>query len=259
MSEAVLVRREGPVAWLLLNRPERRNALDLDMWRELGEAVKALSGDPGLRCLVLRGAGGKAFAAGADIAEFERTRGSAEAAARYAEVMDPAMEAVRDCPAPTLAVIEGACVGGGLELAVQCDLRLAGASARLGMPINRIGHALPYPAMTALVELVGRATTLELLLEGCILNAEEAYYRRLVTRVVADDALEAEAEALVARIIAGAPLAARWHKVFAAKALRPESLTAEDRLEPFQSCDTADYREGIRAFLAKETPKFKGE
>jgi enoyl-CoA hydratase/carnithine racemase len=127
------------------------------------------------------------------------------------------------------------------------------------MPINRIGHALPYAAMTALVELAGRATTLELLLEGRILNAEEAYHRRLVTRVVADDALEAEAEALVDRIVAGAPLAARWHKVFAAKALRPESLTAEDWLEPFLSCDSADYREGIRAFLAKETPKFKGE
>jgi enoyl-CoA hydratase/carnithine racemase len=97
------------------------------------------------------------------------------------------------------------------------------------------------------------------LLEGRILNAEEAYHRRLVTRVVADDALEAEAEALVARIVAGAPLAARWHKVFATKALRPESLTAEDWLEPFLSCDSADYREGIRAFLAKETPKFKGE
>lgn len=259
MSDPVLVRREGPLARVLLNRPERRNALDLDMWRELGEAMRALSREPDLRCVVLRGAGGKAFAAGADIAEFERTRHSAAAAARYAEVMDPAMEALRDCPAPTVAVIEGACVGGGLELAVQCDLRLAGASARLGMPINRIGHALPYAAMTALVELAGRATTLELLLEGRILSAEEAYHRRLVTRVVADDALEAEAEALVDRIVAGAPLAARWHKVFAAKALHPENLTAEDRLEPFLSCDSADYREGIRAFLAKETPKFKGE
>jgi enoyl-CoA hydratase/carnithine racemase len=123
MSDPVLVCREGPLARVLLNRPERRNALDLDMWRELGEAMRALSRDPDLRCVVLRGAGGKAFAAGADIAEFERTRHSAAAAARYAEVMDPAMEALRDCPAPTVAVIEGACVGGGLELAVQCDLR----------------------------------------------------------------------------------------------------------------------------------------
>lgn len=259
MSDSVLVRREGPVAWVLLNRPERRNALDLDMWARLGEALRSLSEDPDLRCLVLRGAGGKAFAAGADIAEFERTRDSAAAAARYAEVMDPAMEALRDCPAPTVAIIEGACVGGGLELAVQCDLRLAGASARLGMPINRIGHALPYPAMIALVELAGRAAALELLLEGRILTAEEAYHRRLVTRVVADAALEEETEALIARIVAGAPLAARWHKVFAAKALKPEALTAEDRLAPFLSCDSADYREGIRAFLAKETPKFKGE
>ena len=113
--------------------------------------------------------------------------------------------------------------------------------------------------MTAIVELAGRATALELLLEGRVLSAEEAYHRRLVTRVLADEALEAEVVRSLKSLTAGAPLAARWHKGFAEKALRPEEISADEWLEPFQSCDTADYREGIRAFLAKERPQFRGK
>ena len=248
----------GAVATLWLNRPERRNAFDLAMWGRLGDLAMELGAQDDLRCLVLRGRGG-AFAAGADISEFPEKRSSTGQAVDYAKIMDRATEAVADCPAPTLAVIEGPCVGGGLELAVQCDLRIASETARLGIPINRIGHCLPYPAMIALVELAGRATALEILLEGRILTAEEALAKGLVTRVVPDGDLEAEAAATVKRIAAGAPLAARWHKSLAKKALRPESLTEETWREPLLSCDTADYREGIRAFLAKETPVFRGD
>ena len=262
-GDSIEVERAGPagpeeVATLWLNRPARRNAFDLAMWARLGDLLEALAEEEGLRCLVLRGRGG-AFAAGADISEFPEKRFSAAQAADYARVMDRATEAVADFPAPTLAVIEGPCVGGGLELAVQCDLRIAAANARFGIPINRIGHCLPYPAMIALVELAGRAAALEILLEGRILDAQEAYAKGLLTRVVPDDALEAEASATVKRIAAGAPLAARWHKKLAKKALRPDALTAEDWREPLLSCDTADYREGIRAFLAKEKPAFCGE
>jgi len=257
-DQSVELERNGAVATLWLNRPARRNAFDLAMWGRLGDLASDLAKEDDLRCLVLRGRGG-AFAAGADISEFPERRYSAAQAADYAADMDRATEAIADFPAPTLAVIEGPCVGGGLELAVQCDLTLAGAGARLGIPINRIGHCLPYPAMIALVELAGRATTMEILLEGRIFTAEEALAKGLVTRVVADDALEAEAAATVKRIAAGAPLAARWHKRLAKKALRPETLSAEDWREPLKSCDTADYREGIRAFLAKDKPVFRGK
>lgn len=257
-SQSIELERDGAVATLWLNRPARRNAFDLAMWARLGDLLESLVGETALRCLVLRGRGG-AFAAGADIAEFPEKRFSAAQAEDYARVMDRATEAVADFPVPTLAVIEGACVGGGLELAVQCDLRLAAAGARFGIPINRIGHCLPYPAMVALVELAGRAAALEILLEGRILDAAEAYAKGLVTRVVPDETLDDEAAAMVTRIAAGAPLAARWHKTLAKKALRPEALTQDDWREPFVSCDTADYREGIRAFLAKEKPAFRGE
>lgn len=258
MTESLVLTRQDAIATVTLNRPERMNALDLAMWERLGTTMEALSRDDSLRCVVLRGAGGRAFAAGADIAEFEAARASATQAADYAKVMDRATEAVADSPHPTLALIEGACIGGGLELAIQCDLRICNASARFGIPINRIGHCLPYPAMVALVEIAGRATALEILLEGRILDAETARLRGLVNRVAADDDVEEEAMATARRIAAGAPLAARGHKAFARKALTPERLTRADWLAPFESCDSADYREGVRAFLAKEKPVFSG-
>jgi enoyl-CoA hydratase/carnithine racemase len=258
MSETVLLQRQDAVATVTLNRPERRNAFNLEMWAALGDVMEALKEDDELRCIVLRGAGDKAFAAGADIAEFSQVRSSAAQAEAYAEVMDRATDAVRDCPHPTIAMIRGACVGGGLELAIHCDLRLAARSGRLGMPINRIGNALPYAAMTALVEAVGRPTVLELLLEGRIFSAEEACTKGLVTRVVEDENLEAEVNATAGRIVAGSPLVARAHKIFSRKAARPVSLTASDWSAPFEICDSEDYREGIRAFLAKETPNFTG-
>ncbi len=257
MEDSVLLRREGAVATLVLNRPERRNALDLEMWRRLGDALTGLCEDESLRCVVLKGAGG-AFAAGADIAEFERVRYTAKQAIAYAEVMECATTALANCRHPTLAVIEGACIGGGLEIAIHCDIRLCDAGAKFGIPINRLGNCLPYSAMTALVEVAGRTTALEMLLEGRLLTAEEAYQRRLVTRVYPKDALAEAAAESISRIAAGAPLAARWHKTFARKALNPAALGDEDRRAPYLCCDTEDYREGIRAFLAKETPKFKG-
>ncbi|MEM7173295.1 MAG: enoyl-CoA hydratase-related protein [Pseudomonadota bacterium] len=258
MADSILLTRDEATAIVTLNRPERRNAFDLAMWSELGEIMRQVSTDKSLRVVVLRGAGGKAFAAGADIAEFEQARFSEAQAIDYARTMDAATEAVRDCPHPTLAVIEGACVGGGLELAIQCDLRLCNGAAKFGIPINRIGHCLPYPAMIALVEVVGRATALEILLEGRIFDADEAYEKGLVSRICADEDFETEVAATIERIAAGAPRAARWHKIFARRAQDPQSLGPADWNEPYLSCDTEDYHEGVRAFLAKRKPVFQG-
>ena len=177
----------------------------------------------------------------------------------YARRVDAAMEAVADCPWPTLAMIRGACVGGGLELAVNCDLRICAEEARFGIPINRIGHCLPMPAMRALVALVGRSIALEILLEGRVVSASEAKEMGLVNRVVRDEALASEVEAVATRIARGAPLAARDHKRLARRAEDPQPLTEADLMAAFEVCDSADYREGVRAFLAKEKPVFKGE
>ena len=257
-SEAIYVTREGAIATVVLNRPERRNAFDLAMWIRLGEVMQDLNADDTLRCIVLRGAGGKAFAAGADIAEFEKLRFSAEQAEAYGEKMHPAFEAIEHSPHPTVALIEGACVGGGLELALKCDLRITNRSGKFGIPINRLGHVLPWVGLLPLVQLCGRAVAMEILVEGRILSAEEAYVKGLVNRVVADEEVEAEAYGTAKRIAAGAPLAARWHKQLSLRALDPRPLSEEEAQEPYRSCDTEDYKAGVRAFLNKEKPSFEG-
>ncbi|WP_085899892.1 enoyl-CoA hydratase/isomerase family protein [Kiloniella majae] len=258
-KNTVLVWRDGDVATVVLNRPEKLNAFNLSMWQDLGTVMLELGSDETLRCVVLRGAGGRAFAAGADIAEFKKVRFSSEQAADYSKPMDRAADAIRDCPHPTLAFIEGACMGGGLEIAAQCDLRIANQSAKFGIPVNKIGNVLPYPAMIALVDLVGRSVTMELLLEGRIFSAEEAYTKGLVGRVVEDNIAEAEVYNSARRIAEGAPLVARWHKKHATRVQNPSPLTAEELTQPFLCCDTEDYKEGIAAFLEKRKPQFKGK
>jgi len=258
MSDSVVVARADGVATVTLNRPERLNALDLAMWRQLDSVMRRLAEDETLRCVLLRGAG-DAFAAGADLAEFATERDGPEAAAAYSGVMQSALTALRDCPHPTVARIHGACVGAGLEIAIMCDLRIAAQSSRFGVPIQRIGVAMPCFEIAALVELVWRATALEILLEGRVFDAGEARAKSLVTRVVADGDLDRETEAALRRIVDGAPLSHRWHKKFTRRCLDPRPLAPEEVAEGFALAGTQDYRTGIRAFLAKEKPRFEGK
>src|SRR5688572_32510084 len=139
MAEPILVTRDDAIATVALNNPERLNALNQPMWRRLGEVMRELSADDAVRCVVLRGAGDKAFAAGADIAEFARERADSQQARRYGELIDSTMQAVARCRHPVIAMIKGACVGGGLEIAAMCDLRICGESSRFGVPIKNLG------------------------------------------------------------------------------------------------------------------------
>jgi enoyl-CoA hydratase/carnithine racemase len=257
-GEAVLVAREGTVATITLNRPERLNALDKAMWMRLGAGMRELGADDALRCVVLRGAGGKAFAAGADIAEFGRERANAAQAKRYAEDIAGTMRAIAECRHPTLALIEGACVGGGLLIASQCDLRICNASARFGVPVKNLGLVEAYDELEGMLRVTSPALALEILLEGRILGAREAYEKGLVSRVVPDDRIEAEGYASARRIAEGAPLVARWHKKFVRRLADPRPLTAAERDESYACFDTADFREGVAAFLEKRKPKFDG-
>jgi enoyl-CoA hydratase/carnithine racemase len=258
MAGELLVARDGDIATVTLNRPQRLNALNRAMWEGLGACLRELSADGGLRCIVLRGAGGKAFAAGADIAEFASERADARQAKVYGELIHATMQAVAQCRHPTVALIEGACIGGGLEIAAMCDLRICGVSSRFGVPIGNLGLTMGYGELAGLLALAGRAVTLEILLEGRVFGAEEAYRKGLVNRVVPDAEVEREAYALARRVADGAPLVARWHKRFIERLTPRADIPPAEWDEGFACFDTEDYREGVRAFLAKTPPKFRG-
>jgi len=259
MSGDVLFSRDSAIATVVLSNPDKLNAMSLAMWRRLGEVMREADADASLRCVVLRGAGTRAFAAGADISEFGHTRSDAQAGKRYGEVVDAMMRAVGECRHPTIAMIHGVCVGGGLEVASQCDMRICGASSRFGIPINKLGLVVGYGEMKGLIDLVGRAVAMEILLEGRVFGAEEAKQKGLVNRMVADDQVEEEALACARRIAEGAPLAARWHKKFARRLSDPRPLAEAERDEAYACFDTEDFRAGFRAFLAKEKPQFKAK
>lgn len=259
MSDLILVQRDGVIATVVLNRPEKLNALTRPMWQQLGETIARLSADDSLRCIVVRGAGEKAFSPGNDISEFETVRSNKAQAREYGKVMHATAQALAECRHPLVAQIHGICVGGGLEIAALCDIRICGQSSRFGAPIKNLGLVMAYPEMLPLVRLVGAAVALEILLEGRVFDAAEAKDKRLVTRVVPDDQVAAEARATAERIAEGAPLAARWHKKFARRLTDPRPLAEAEYDECFNCFDTEDFRIGYRAFLAKEKPRFVGK
>jgi enoyl-CoA hydratase/carnithine racemase len=258
VGNLILVERDGFIATVVLNRPGKLNALILPMWHRLGEVMRDLSADDALRCVVLRGAGGKAFAPGNDIAEFATERSNAVQGKAYGRVMHGALDAIAQCRHPTLALIEGICVGGGLEIAALCDLRICGEGSRFGVPINKLGLVMAHAELAALLQLAGRAVALEMLLEGRVFGAREALDKRLVHRVAPDAEVANEAYATARRIAAGAPLAARWHKRFLRELETRQPLTEAERGEGFACYDSEDFRIGVRAFLAKTVPEFVG-
>lgn len=254
----ILTTRDGATARVTLNRPDKRNALTLDMWRALADAFSALESDPSMRCVVVHGAGGN-FAAGADLAEFAALRATTDQAEAYGQVMLAALGAIRDSRHPTIAAIEGLCVGGGLEIALMCDLRLAAPDSRYGIPIQKVGVAMPYPELAILTRMLGAATMLELLLEAQLHDAGWAERHGVVTRVAPD--LETELQTTVARIVAGSPLSHRHHKRLvrhAAGVSAQSELPADLVRASYAAVETGDYREGLQAFLERRPANFTG-
>ncbi len=194
LDPRLTVARDDTIAIVTFNRPERRNAFDLAMWRGLRRIMRDLSADDDLRCVVLRGAGDKAFSAGADIAAFAEERGTAEREAEYAHVLDDSMQSIRQCQHPVVAMIMGFCLGGGAGIATMCDFRVGGEGIQMGITARNLGVWYPYAEIDPIITLAGSGVASEMLIEGRIFSGREAYEKGLLSRLVADDHVEAESQ-----------------------------------------------------------------
>ena len=259
MVELINVAQRDAIAIVTLNQPAKLNAVSLAMWDRLDEVFSGLDRDHDLRCIILRGAGERAFSVGADISEFEEHRSTADKARAYGKRTHDALERITDCRHPVIARIDGLCVGGGLELATTADIRICSQRSRFGIPIKRLGLVVAYAELAPLVDLIGPSNAKEILLEGQIFDADRAYDMGLVNRVVSDDELDKEVHATAARIAEGAPLVARWHKTFTRRLLSPEPLSKAEHDESYNCFATEDFQIGYKAFLAKKTPAFTGK
>jgi enoyl-CoA hydratase/carnithine racemase len=255
---AIRLDKNGVIATVTLSNPGKLNAISVAMWDDLAAVFTQLSQDESLRCVIVQGEDGN-FAAGADIEEFSSVRGTMAQGIRYhRETVANAFKAIAECIHPTIAAIEGVCVGGGLEVACACDLRIAEPAARFGIPINRLGFAFAPEELIYLLQLVGKAATLEILLEGRIFQAQEAKEKGLLHRIV--DNVPAEALKTAERIGQGAPLAARMNKRLIRRlTAHPEPLSEEELNAAFALLSSDDYREGLQAFLNKTRPVFSGK
>jgi enoyl-CoA hydratase len=247
----------GEIAFVKLSNPGKLNALDVAMWTALRGEFEALSKNKQLRCIILSGAESN-FAAGADIAEFATVRNSLNSGMHYHQnTIAMALTAISTCMHPVIAAIEGVCVGGGLEIACACDIRIAAPTATFGIPISRLGFPLAPNELQGLLELIGKAATLEILLEGRIFDADEAKGKGLIQRIAEDVPNEALASAL--RIARGAPLAVRMNKQLIRRlSATAEPLNAEELNAAFSFLESSDYQEGINSFMQKRLPQFTG-
>lgn len=252
--------QKDDTAVVSISNPGHLNAINVAMWRALRHCFQEIARQASLRVVIVRGEG-EAFAAGADITEFKNVRATREQVREFHEsLIAPALASVVRCPIPVIAAIDGPCVGGGLEIASVCDLRIATDRSRFGIPIQRLGFPLAPSEAAGLVSLVGKSVALEILLEGRVFSAQEAYEKGLVNRVVAVSEFEKEVHQSAGRICAGAPHAARrnkWLIQLLSSLDDHERLTPQQREACWDFSETQDYRRGVEAFLKKTTPKFE--
>ncbi len=261
MTDDILVSEQDGIATVTFNRPSQRNAISYHGWRRLRRIALDLERDPAVKVVVFTGAGDAAFSAGADIKDFESYRDDSTKAKVYAEAFDGAMDAIEAMSKPTICMIKGFCVGGGCELSMAADIRIAADNSRFGIPVARLSILVGYKEMRRLVRLVGPGNAAYILLSARLVDAQEAHRIGLVTQVVPLDEIADVTYDLARAMVPLAPLSQARHKRILQTVLRnPDltSLTEEEEHLPFANFDSEDFREGRAAFIERRQPNFKG-
>ena len=254
------VEKHGAVGWIVFDQPARRNAINGAMWRGIVRAMARFDADAEVRCVAFRGAGNKAFSAGADISEFESTRAGRASVDEYDSLLDQVLHAIQGSPKPSVAMIFGHCLGGGVEIALACDLRYCAASAQFGIPAAKLGLAYNVEGHKRLLETVGHARAREIMFLGRRYKADEALAMGLVHRVLPDNDLETYVGAVLLDLSENAPLSIANSKTIIEEYVKSAGLPDAARMRSaIERCaHSADYAEGRRAFMEKRKPRFRG-
>ena len=260
-TERMIAETDGAIGWMVFNNPARRNALSLDMWQAIPVILGHFERDPAIRVIVLKGAGDKAFISGADISQFEQQRSSADSIAQYDKIADGALAALQEVSKPTIAMIHGYCIGGGLGVALGCDLRIAADNARFGIPAARLGLGYRWGGVKKLVDLVGPAYAKEIFYTARHFTAPEAHGMGLINRMLPEADLDAYVRNYCALMAENAPLTMEAVKGVVAEVAKPGAQIDRGRCEALvaRCFDSKDYVEGRRAFMEKRKPVFVGK
>jgi enoyl-CoA hydratase/carnithine racemase len=257
----LVVERHGAVGWIVFDQPAKRNAINGAMWRGILPAMAGFDADPQVRCIAFRGAGTEAFAAGADISEFETIRAKREAVAEYDGLLDRVLHAIQDSRKPSLAMIHGFCMGGGLEVALACDLRYCGESAQFAIPAAKLGLAYNVEGHKRLLETVGHARAREIMFTGRRYDAADGLAMGLVHEIVADAELEVFVDGVLKTLTENAPLAIANSKTIIEEYVKASGAPDHKAMDAAidRCARSADYEEGRKAFMEKRKPRFQGK
>jgi len=254
------VEKRGATGWIVFDQPAKRNAINGAMWRGIPPAMQQFDADPEVRCVAFRGAGSEAFSAGADISEFESRRANEEAVGQYDDLLDRVLHSIQGSLKPSVAMISGYCLGGGVEIALACDLRYCSASSQFGVPAARLGLAYNVEGHKRLLETVGHARAREIMFLGRRYRADEALAMGMVHRVLADGELESFVGEVLQTLSENAPLSIANTKTIIEEYVKSSGTPDGARMRAaMERCARSDdYQEGRRAFMEKRKPKFKG-